>query len=507
MFLDAEAVARHFALRAGCRFIGCKPVGIAVFSMNLRVLVLEPRTVPPIEEFILRFLLEGIDSLRVLSDLLGLSPDLVTNRLIDLRRNEFLDVEQSNGSELDTRFILTERGQEVARSLRQNVMHEITLPNVVFHGLLRVPVQLGDYSRQQYLKPKEANNSGLTLIRAIPNRYPHPEELNVDMLNTVFKAGRRRDGAERDIVAVKSVLKMVYTLYEPAFMLEYETDDHRRERQVAFVVEGQIKEEYESTFARVRGPELLADVMTPAPEPIRRRIERLAEDEQIVERLGKLDDVEELASRVALARQEVEDARRALEEEDRSDTRSVLRKKIEQLEQEKENLEQERNSRAVKFLWTPEIREKFWEAIRTARDRLLILSGFISSYVVNRELEEGLRDALKRGVKIWIGYGFGRDNRRGQEQRVQTKWKEAEKAFEQLNREFPDLFTYKDIGRSHEKRLICDDRFTFGGSFNLLSFSGESRGGQKIRHEGADLIEDKEFCDQLYSKYVRMFFQ
>ena len=223
MFLDAEAVASRFAMRAGCRFIGCKPVGIAVFSMNLRVLVLEPRTVPPIEEFLLRFLVEGIDSLRVLSDLLGLSPDLVTNRLIDLRRNEFLDVEQSNGSEGDTRFILTERGREVARSLRQNVMYEITVPNVVFHGLLRVPVQLGDYSRRQYLKPKEANDAGLTLIRAIPNRYPHPEEINIDMLDRVFKAGRRRGGAERDIVAVKSVLKMVYTLYEPAVMLEYET--------------------------------------------------------------------------------------------------------------------------------------------------------------------------------------------------------------------------------------------------------------------------------------------
>ena len=371
--------------------------------------------------------------------------------------------------------------------------------------LLRIPVQLGDYSRRQYLKPKEAKEAGFTLIRAIPNRYPHPEEINIDLLDQIFKRGSRKGQAKREIVAVKSVLKMVYTLYEPAVMLEYETNDDRRERQVAFAVEGQIKDEYESTFSMARGPKLLSDILTPTPEPLQKRIERLA-TKQVLERLGRLDDVEDLASKVAFAQQEVEDAKSELKEADRADTKQILLEKIESLEREKEELERERNSRAVKFLWTPEIRAKFWEAIRTAKYRLLILSGFISSEVVDSELEEEMRKALKRGVSIWIGYGFGKDNRRGENIRLGRSWQEAEKVFKKLKRDFPNQFTFKDVGRSHEKRLICDDRYTFGGSFNLLSFSGEAWGKEKLRHEGADLIEDSEFCEQLYDRYLKMFF-
>jgi hypothetical protein len=55
--------------------------------------------------------------------------------------------------------------------------------------------------------------------------------------------------------------------------------------------------------------------------------------------------------------------------------------------------------------------------------------------------------------------------------------------FKRLNKEFPDQFKFKDVGRSHEKRLICDNRFTFGGSFNLLSITGEARNHEKIRHD------------------------
>ncbi len=90
--------------------------------------------------------------------------------------------------------------------------------------------------------------------------------------------------------------------------------------------------------------------------------------------------------------------------------------------------------------------------------------------------------------------------------RGERRWIEAEEVFKRLHREFPDLMTYRDIGHSHEKRLICDDRFTFGGSFNLLSFSGERRGRGKLRHEGADLITSSEFCEELYSRYLKEFF-
>jgi hypothetical protein len=212
MSIDAEAIGRRYAVRPGCRFVGYKAVGIAVFSMNIRALALEPRQVPPIDEFLLRFMLEDINSPQMLADMLGLDYEITKSRLIELRRLECIEVVNSPLSEENGRCVLTPRGHELARSLKQTVMQEITVPNVIFHGLLRKPVQMGDQSRRQYLKPKEAKETGMTLIRAIPNRYPHPEEIDIDLLNRVVRGGSRVRAREavRDIVAVKSLLKMVY---------------------------------------------------------------------------------------------------------------------------------------------------------------------------------------------------------------------------------------------------------------------------------------------------------
>src|SRR5437867_2047205 len=54
--IDAETIARRYAVRPGCRLVGCQAIGIAVFSMNIRALALEPRQIPPIDEFLLRFM-------------------------------------------------------------------------------------------------------------------------------------------------------------------------------------------------------------------------------------------------------------------------------------------------------------------------------------------------------------------------------------------------------------------------------------------------------------------
>lgn len=507
MSLQADAVARRYANRPGCRFVSFRGVGLAVFSMNVRVLSLEPRTVPPLDEFILRLMQEDITSVSELTELLGVDESLIYSRLVELRRTEVIDVAPRSTDENLT-CVLTERGRQAAQNLKQSVMQEVTIPNVIFHGLLRKPVDLGEHARRQYLKPREAKDIGLIQVPAIPNRYPHPEEIDVKQLDLVVKGLqlRKRRAASRDVVAVKSILKNVYTLYEPAVMLEYETLDGRHERQVAFVVEGQLMEEYDAVFAKGRGPELLADLMTPKPEPIAERIKQQASP-QVIKQLGLYEDAEALASQVATARQEVEDAKQQLSDADRVDTRHRLQQRVTELEAKLAIAERERNERKVKYLWTPEIRAKLWEALRSAETRLLILSGWISSEVVNKEFIAELHDRLEGGVQIWIGYGFDKDRRQGQEQRNKPSWRDAEQALVKLQSEYPTRLTVRDVGRSHEKRLICDNRFTFGGSFNLLSFSGEHRGPGTVRHEGADLIEDAAFCEELYERYLKLFFR
>jgi len=179
---------------------------------------------------------------------------------------------------------------------------------------------------------------------------------------------------------------------------------------------------------------------------------------------------------------------------------------LEESKKKLEEVEKIRSARKVVFLWTPEIREKLWEAIKTVKQRLLLLSGFISSEVCNDDMAKEMRNSLKKGVNIWIGYGFDKDTRRGEEQRRSPNWKQAEATLLGIQKDFPTQFAFKDIGYNHEKRLICDNIFTFGGSFNLLSFSGDSRGRRKLRHEGTDVIYDSDYCEDRWNYYIELFF-
>jgi len=506
---NAEAIAMRYANRPGCRFVGYKAIGICVFALKLRAIVLEAREVPPIEEFVLRFLGAGIETPRDLSRLLGLELRLIERRLVDLRRNELIDVFGDDQTPREAiRCQLTAKGREAAHVLQRTVMQEVTLPNVIFHGLLRRPVQIGDVAKRTYLRPKEAKDRELELIRAIPNRAPRVDEIDIPDLDKVVKSSVRPRPGEpvQDVVAVKSVLRPIQTRYEPGVMLEYETTDRSKTRQVAFAIEGQLLEEYETAFAHAKGPEVLKEILTSQPETFEERARREI-PHHIRSRLGRLDDVEALAAQAASARQELIDAQERLEDPDRTDTRQLQRQEIEQLKQRIASIESERGRRKTKYLWTPEIREKLWEALDTCEERLLILSGFINSEVVDQAFESALRKALGRGVRVWIGYGFDKGTRRGDEQRQLASWVEAERRLDRLKSDFPGLIDHRDIGRSHEKRVICDNRFTFGGSFNFLSFSGEQRGKGKVRHEGADLIEDPDYCEELYQRYLGLFFR
>lgn len=510
MRFDAEAIAMRFANRPGCRFLGFKSVGICVYALKLRTVIVESTGMPPLEEFVLRFLGAGIETPRDLSRLMGLEQGLIERRLVELRRGELIEVHGSDETPRDMiRCTLTERGRESASVLQRKSMQEVTIPDVLFHGLLRRPVEVGSNAKGRYLRPQEAKDRGLELIRAIPGRPPSPEEVGVSELERVLNATLRPKPGDqsREVVAVKAVLRPVTVRYEQAVMLEFETTDRSRVRQIAFAIAGQLDEEYEASFARAKGPELLREVVSPRTEPLEERLRREVPN-HVRARLGRLDDVEGLAAQAVSAKQRVSDLQDQLAETDRADTRQLLRDELEEALRRAERAEADRDARKVKYLMTSEIRTMLWSALEQCNERLLILSGFITSRVVDERFEEALREALRRGVLVRIGYGFDKDLARGKQDREGHLWKQAEARLARLAAAFPALMVYRDVGVSHEKRVICDYRFTFGGSFNYLSFAGQPDWiGAKVRHEGADLISDPEYCRELFDRYEKMFFR
>ncbi len=106
--------------------------------------------------------------------------------------------------------------------------------------------------------------------------------------------------------------------------------------------------------------------------------------------------------------------------------------------------------------------------IRESKESLLVLSGWISSKVVNRDMIVELENALDRGVNIYLGFGY--EDSKGTHEMTGN----AKKAVNNLlnivnNRNEGQGKLYIGRFNNHQKILIRDQKQVVCGSHNWLS--------------------------------------
>jgi phosphatidylserine/phosphatidylglycerophosphate/cardiolipin synthase-like enzyme len=118
------------------------------------------------------------------------------------------------------------------------------------------------------------------------------------------------------------------------------------------------------------------------------------------------------------------------------------------------------------------------QALGEARESICVLSGWVSSAVVDHDFERRLKAALERGVEVHQGYGWKSPD--GVER--STKWEEEAKSrlssvVEWTRRRGQGRLTIVDFGAppddagNHAKLLVWDRRCAVCGSNNWLSNS------------------------------------
>tara|TARA_R110002072_G_scaffold303078_1_gene492924 strand:- start:2045 stop:4420 length:2376 start_codon:yes stop_codon:yes gene_type:complete len=492
--LTPEQVAKRYANRPGCRLLGYEQVGLAVFSVNLRVIVVEDCALPPIDEFIVRTMHAGLKSPEEISEFLGIEPIVTHRRLVELQRSELINVLPLQEAESSVACVLTERGSETAKSLSLRKHVEKTIGPVIFHGLLRKPIALGDDMESLLLAPRDLRELEVESIRAIPQRKPHPEEVDVQGLSHLYSAylKRKNKGVKETLLNVRGVDKGARTLYMPAVMLVYETTGGQHRRQVAFAVNGVLDEECERAFAEKKGQELLKDLIDAQYDTTDRLVAEYFPP-SLAKSLPRAATIDEASQEFDAAQQAAEVAEAALESEPaRPDTRQILRAELEEANRKREEAEKRVAELKARRLHLYSLGDVFDEALQTATSRLVIVSAFISTAVIDRKFVAALTAALERGVRVWIQYGMG--GKDPQEER--REWKEAERSLKDLYKQYPDQVLIDPRGGTHEKILICDDRFVAVGSFNWLSYPGAK--ARKKRKESALQIFDKEQVDDWF---------
>lgn len=174
--------------------------------------------------------------------------------------------------------------------------------------------------------------------------------------------------------------------------------------------------------------------------------------------------------------------------------RRELQERVQQLQEDlrakqeaNQQLQQELRQHHVEFLRTEEHRPLLEQALREAREEIIIISPWMNRRACNDYLCRLIGQAIARGVRIRIGYGMGKERDAAEADRNRSNVQQVRQAlYRHIPKDRANLLEMKDTAGVHEKILVCDRRFAITSSFNWLSYLGQQ--DEEYRRETGTLV-------------------
>jgi hypothetical protein len=140
------------------------------------------------------------------------------------------------------------------------------------------------------------------------------------------------------------------------------------------------------------------------------------------------------------------------------------------------------------IIQTEQHREALRDAILAARRELLVVSPWVTTSAVDEEMLGWFGKALDRNKDLRIVVGYGIDKEAGKADWKSRDQRDAIRRLNILGQRHKGRLRTEEIGCTHEKIVICDQKFAIVTSFNWLSFN--PRPGKGIRRETGTRVED-----------------
>lgn len=482
MTTSEEVAERYAAAKPGLRLLSCDDAALPMYWLTLDALVQERKPIPALEEYVLRTIGAGLDTVANISGVLGVEEPLVERAITSLWARDYVDYPavQGRGRSLQ----LTDAGR---RALEELVLEKPQRRElwIAWDRILWAPLVL---RRAALMPPREVRDLEVVEIRPAKQKRPDTTDLNLDALDKLFKEAAAGAHA-RDSVDVLGVSRVIRAerMFLPVHLLVYQSVEGR-ECEVGIAVDGRWSERHDAAIAALGGVEFLGLALeAPAGESVDLSGLPLGEVERVRSVAVPLAEVERIRTRTANVLREAEAL--AFEEPADSAPKEVVPAKAteDQLGRERDALE----SLPVREIDTFEHAILFEQFRKTVRRRLLIVSPWVSASVVTKQFLNDLRRLARKDVSIRIGFGI--DDKRLTTERDRA----AERELLQLSKESANIVV-KRLGDTHAKVLVADDNLIVG-SFNWLSFRGDQ--GRAYRQERGILVKMKPTVDASYEEH------
>lgn len=479
--LDEVAYARP-----GYSLVAFKEAAIPNYLLTTRVLTLEKKSLGPIEEACLGAINAGLYSPGDISSLLGLPRVVLDGVLAGLNTNECINYSRRTEN-AEAVVTLTDKGRSTLSTMKEVVPQE-TVVKFIFDPYQR---KIRFVSTSSLFKPREVKSLGLYEVPLCGAKRPEIADIPLADVDKVLQRLPRQDEGSRELLAARRIERREMH-FLPCIILFYRSVSSD-EVQVAFYLEEGFSLEHENAFRELGGPEQAGanHALTRAEFPkIGDLISGVSEQAKLDELLAIEKDV---TTSIAEESLRLAGSAAPLGENERSSTTSINSTVVERL--------RAMTQRCVRMHEHPGLLRK---ALTTSRDRLLIISPWITHYVVDRMFISSIEALLRNGVEVSIGYGLAEEegikgNDKAKQKLAITPL--AEKELTSLQKRF-DNFRFVFLGNTHRKLLVCDEKFAVITSFNWLSFRGDPN--KKARDEFGFQVTEPGDIDSIYQDGLQL---
>ena len=481
----AVAMARAKRRFPGSAVDAAYPMGWPVYTVRLALTVLAEQEIATVARYLLQLAALGAAEPSEFSRLLGLLDKFLAGAAAELLSKELV-VQRP-----DRQLEITEPGRKALADGGRSWSPQREYLTVPFDPIAR---QILDLGLDGLLHPNNAGKTGLFLL---PQSGDKPRLTELPLADIRNYARYETELRSSEIVEVAEI--------------------HNRDARLSYrsdltVVKLTAGGSSQPTFAVFQGREYL-EAETVALQRLAEAGVNLTPDEYTLdavqwspspgaspEEIRLMAAVREDDQAVRAVEQSIVEAEVARQDTEDNQEKQKLARQMEELEAERNDLARRLAAReeqlsaqtggAVRILKTGEHRPLLLSAIDTAAVEITIVSAFINEEAFDREIRRKLFQALQRGVQVRIAWGLGATGRGREADRKRTRGQTALAPLAESARkaDLAHRLTVK-LTETHQKFILCDDKFVAQGSFNWLSNRGEAAARYNAEQEASEYSE------------------
>lgn len=453
--------------------------GIPQWHMEAILTMLKPKKLSVLQEFILKFILSGIDDVSDICNFLGVNKTAVNNAVAVLQKNNLITVDI-----FYSKLKLTDKGEKALKEAATIVPEDIEYALYVDGLLGNVYLDTRKLYTSKELRSFEIKPINTTVEKPTLDSLVYEE---VKRAINLFKKNHayEQDKLEGDLQEISRVAK-TYVEYKKVSVLVFMNKSEDIEFQVfdgttrnddySIALQKQYNNnsrvlDFDSNF--ISEAEENNSLISVLPQEIIESAKSFSYKDSTLER-----EISNLTTQLDAIKKN-DDDNDEQQKESATERIRFLEKKIDEMKNERKG--------ADRILSTYDHRPLLLDALDNAQNMVVIVSPWIKSGGLNNEILGRIERALQRSTRVIIGYGIS-------EKEDSDRWI-LQRLTDIQKKKYGDKLLLVKLSNTHEKVLIKDNEYMVITSFNWLSFKGDPNKG--FRQETGYYTESKEAINQM----------